>query len=89
MSDTANNACSTMSDEVRETVKALTEQVESAVTALESKGMLSVMQISQVHGFPYKGPTVRPDPATTSSTAPPRACSGVCGTFPGNPRANG
>ena len=58
MSDTANNAGGRISDEVRETVKALTEQVESAITTIESNEMLGVMQISQIHGFPYKGPTV-------------------------------
>ena len=58
MSDTANNAGNKISDEVRETVKALTKQVESAITTIESKEMLGVMQISQIHGFPYKGPTV-------------------------------
>ena len=45
-------------EETLTTVRKLTEQLGSGLRALESEGMKSVMQISQVHGFPYQGPTV-------------------------------
>ena len=48
----------TMNDETREKVARMTKALQECLTVLESSGMKNVMQISQVHGFPYAGPKV-------------------------------
>ena len=48
-----------MDDDTKlEAIRDLTRAAESCYNALESKGMISAMQIAQVHGFPYNGPKV-------------------------------
>ena len=47
-----------MNDNERDKVSRMTKALEECLTVLECKEMFSVMQISQVHGFPYDGPKV-------------------------------
>ena len=47
-----------MDKDAREKIRAMTKSLQECLTVLESGELVNVMQIAQVHGFPYTGPKV-------------------------------